>query len=286
MFGLARMYSLSSTTENSSSMHHPKSGVEKMPQREDRIVDILGVQVNATDITSASASCEKLIANSGRGFVCVTGVHGMMEAQDDAGFRSILNRSFLTVPDGMPLVWVGRLRGFSEMRRVYGPDLMIEICGRSVRLGYRHFLCGGNTGVAEELAERLRHMVPGLNIVGTFTPPFRPLSWNEENQLFKKVAECRPDVIWVGLSTPKQERFMAQYLDRLETKLMIGVGAAFDIHTGRINDAPGWVKKLGLQWLHRLAQEPRRLWRRYLINNPRFIFKIALQLAGVVHYSL
>lgn len=251
-----------------------------------RFANVLGIRVNAIDAIEAANICEELIALGGRGQVCVTGVHGVMEAQADPKFRSILNDSFLTVPDGMPLVWVGRLQGHRAMGRVYGPDLMIELFRRSVPRGYRHFLYGGQEGVADELAERLRQRFPGVQIVGTYTPPFRPLNEEEENKLQLQVAECKPDIVWVGLSTPKQEKFMAQYLNRLDTKLMLGVGAAFDMHTGRIQDAPLWMKNSGLQWLHRMAQEPRRLSKRYLINNPKFMLRIAFQLMGIASYSL
>jgi N-acetylglucosaminyldiphosphoundecaprenol N-acetyl-beta-D-mannosaminyltransferase len=225
----------------------------------------------------ALLACDDLLAASGRGYISVTGVHGVMEAQSDQVFRDILNQSFLCLPDGMPMVWVGRLQGHQSMRRVYGPDFMLEFCRQSVARNYRHFLYGGKEGVADELAAELRRRFVGLQIVGTYTPPFRPLAVEEEEELVSMIKLCKPDVIWVGLSTPKQERFMAQYLDRLDTKLMIGVGAAFDLHTGRMKDAPGWVKVVGLQWLHRLFQEPSRLWKRYLINNPKFLFRIALQ---------
>jgi N-acetylglucosaminyldiphosphoundecaprenol N-acetyl-beta-D-mannosaminyltransferase len=234
----------------------------------------------------AILACDGLIAGNGRGYVSVTGVHGIMEAQSDPTFRAILNQSFLCVPDGMPTVWVGRLQGHRNMRRVYGPDFMLEFCRRSAARNYRHFLYGGKQGVAQELATELRRHFAGLQIVGTYTPPFRPLTADENRELTAILAACKPDVIWVGLSTPKQERFMAQYLDRLDTKLMIGVGAAFDIHTGHMTDSPAWVKAAGLQWLHRLLQEPRRLWKRYLFNNPRFLFHIALQFASIKRYYL
>lgn len=256
-----------------------------MPRTTDHFVNVLGVSINAVDMDECAEACEGLISE-GRGYVCVTGVHGVMEAQADPQFRSVLNRSFLSVPDGMPLVWIGHLYGWREMRRVYGPDLMLELCRRSVQHGYRHFLYGGDQGVAEELARCLERRIPRLQIVGTYTPPFRPLNAEEEAELRSQVAVCKPDIFWVGLSTPKQEKFMAQYLNNLDTKLMIGVGAAFDIHTARIKDAPRWMKVAGLQWLHRLVQEPRRLWKRYLVNNPKFVLQIALQLAGITHYSL
>ena len=247
--------------------------------------NVLGVRIHAIDIGRAADQIEGVLASGKRGYVCVTGVHGVMEAQDDPEFKDILNRSLLTVPDGMPTVWVGRLQGFGSMKRVFGPDLMVEVCARSVQKGYTHFLYGGAPGVAKQLKHVLLSRFPGLNIVGTYTPPFRPLTEAEFGQLKDMISILNPDFLWVGLSTPKQERFMAANVDRLTTKVMIGVGAAFDIHTGRLRDAPNWVKNSGLQWVHRLVQEPTRLWKRYLVNNPRFIWRIALQLTRTKHYS-
>jgi N-acetylglucosaminyldiphosphoundecaprenol N-acetyl-beta-D-mannosaminyltransferase len=235
---------------------------------------------------SAVEACGELIASRRRGYVCVTGVHGIMEAQRDPAFRDILNSAFLAVPDGMPTIRVGALQGHRGMRRVYGPDFMLEFCRHSVERGYRHLLYGGGEGVAPQLAENLRQRIPGLKVVGTFTPPFRPLNAVEEQELISRVRECRPDFIWVGISTPKQEHFMAQYVGRLDASLMVGVGAAFDLHTGRMKDAPAWMKLAGLQWLHRLCQEPRRLWRRYLRNNPEFLIRAALQLCALRRYNL
>jgi len=243
-------------------------------------VDVLGVGVHALDLDEAVRRCERLLDCGDKGYVSVTGVHGIMEAQRDPALRGILNRSFLCAPDGMPTVWVGRLRGHRKMRRVYGPDLMLAMCRRSVACGYRHFLYGGGPGTVERLSRRLQRLAPGIEIAGTYTPPFRPLSSAEQEDLIARVAETRPDIVWVGLSTPKQERFMAQMLSRLDTHLMVGVGAAFDIHAGLRHDAPVWMKNCGLQWLHRLFQEPRRLWKRYLFNNPAFIWKLACDLAA------
>ncbi len=135
--------------------------------------------------------------------MCVTGVHGIMEAQSDENFCDILNRSFLTTPDGMPTVWLGRIHGFKHMSRVYGPDYMLGLCERSVALGYKHFLYGGKTGVAEELRAELIRRFPGLRIVGTYTPPFRPLNRDEENELRSQLETSQADVLWCGLSTPK-----------------------------------------------------------------------------------
>ncbi|HEY6400357.1 MAG TPA: WecB/TagA/CpsF family glycosyltransferase, partial [Blastocatellia bacterium] len=204
--------------------------------------NVLGVGVHAINMDSAVDSIEAAIAGNVKGYVCVTGVHGVIEAQRDEKFRAILNRGFIVTPDGMPTVWVGKAQGHRHMGRVYGPDMMLEICRRSVEKGYTHFIFGGNDGVAQELASRLRSRFPGIRIAGAYTPPFRPLNQEEEADLIARVDAARPDLFWVGLSTPKQERFMEAYIDRLNVKIMLGVGAAFDIHTGRTKDAPKWMQ--------------------------------------------
>ncbi len=248
--------------------------------------NLLGTGISAINMQEAVRLLESRVASGEKGYVCVTGVHGIMEAQRDPAFRRVLNESFLTTPDGMPTVWIGKLQGHSNMGRVYGPDLMLEVCKLSLGCGQTHYLYGGRAGVAERLSASLARRFPGIKIVGSYTPPFRKLSEGEENELIQAVARLKPDLFWVGLSTPKQERFMAEYLPKLETKLMIGVGAAFDIHAGLLKDSPSWVKKAGLQWSHRLIQEPNRLWKRYLVNNPLFLWKIALQLGGLRRYTI
>lgn len=248
--------------------------------------NVLGVGVSAINMAEALSLFESWLGNGGKGYVCVTGVHGVMEAQKDPSFRRILNESLLTTPDGMPTVWVGKFQGFKKMGRVFGPDLMYEVCRLSVENGYSHFFYGGRPGVAEQLKAIMTNSIPRLRVVGTYTPPFGSLSRQEEACLFELVAETKPDIFWVGLSTPKQERFMAEYSHKIQTKIMVGVGAAFDLHTGLIKDAPDWMKSSGLQWLHRLTQDPFRLWRRYLVNNPKFLWKIALQLTRLSKYSL
>ena len=248
--------------------------------------NVLGIGIHAVDLPRVVGAIEDAVRTGTRGYVCVTSVHGIMEARRDSEFQRILSRAFLVTPDGMPTVWIGRLQGHREMRRVFGPDLMLEICARAPSNRIRHFLYGGNPGVAEELATNLQAMFPALMIVGTFTPPFRPLNESEQAALGKQMAAAQPDIVWVGLSTPKQEKFMAESSGRLPCKLMIGVGAAFDIHTGRVKDAPAWLKWMGLQWAHRLCQEPGRLWKRYLLNNSAFLAAIALQLTGLRRYTL
>ena len=247
----------------------------------DSCVKILCVKVHATDMDRALSRIESVLERGDKGYVCVTGVQGVMEAQVDSNLKRIINGSILTTPDGRPTVWVGWLRGFFKMRQVTGPDMMLRICALSAEKGYTHFFYGGTEGVADQLKDSLTQRFPGMKVVGTYTPPFRPLNPAEEAELIRTVSELKPDFFWVGLSTPKQEKFMDQYLSKLDTKLMLGVGAAFDIHTGRIKDAPYWMKLTGVQWMHRIYQDPRRLWRRYLVNNPKFVYRITLELLGI-----
>ena len=247
--------------------------------------NVLGIGVSATDMNGALATISSAIEAGTKGYVCATGVHGVMEAQKDPSLRSILNNSFLNLADGRPTVWVGRLQGLRGIRQVTGPNLMLRLCELSARTGYTHFFYGGDVGVAEQLKAAMIKRFPGLNVVGTYTPPFRPLRPEEAAELGEMVARLKPDIFWVGLSTPKQERWVADYIDRLDTKLMFAVGAAFDMHTGRIQESPEWLKALGLQWVHRLCQEPRRLWKRYLSSNSRFVAKISMQFLGVRKYE-
>jgi N-acetylglucosaminyldiphosphoundecaprenol N-acetyl-beta-D-mannosaminyltransferase len=257
----------------------------KVPTRPPR-ANVLGTGVHAVSIDTAVEYLHACVASGGKGYVCVTGVHGVVEALRNQGFRQALDGALLVTPDGMPTVWIGRSQKHSSMRRVFGPDLMRAVCARSVPSGHTHFFYGGKPGVVEELKNNFEKWYPGIRILGTATPPFRPLTPTEQSDLVDRVARLRPDIIWVGLSTPKQEMFMVETFRHLDCKLMIGVGAAFDFHTGRAKDAPGWVKSAGLQWLHRLCQEPERLWKRYLINNSAFLCHLALQVTGSKRYDL
>jgi N-acetylglucosaminyldiphosphoundecaprenol N-acetyl-beta-D-mannosaminyltransferase len=246
--------------------------------------NVLGVSVSGMNLGAAVDAMGEAIRARRKGYICVTGVHGVIEAQDDPAFRRILNESFLTTTDGMPLVWLGRRYLGGEVERVYGPDLMLLALG--AMKGARHFFYGGAPGVAEELRMKMEERFPEVTICGTYTPPFRPLTPDEEIDLREVMRVHRPDIVWVGLSTPKQERFMAASLSSLPTVLMVGVGAAFDFHSGRVKQAPVWVQRSGFEWLYRMIAEPRRLARRYLVNNPRFLGLIALQLLGLRKYPL
>jgi N-acetylglucosaminyldiphosphoundecaprenol N-acetyl-beta-D-mannosaminyltransferase len=206
----------------------------------------------------------------------------LIEATEDPQFKRILLGADIVAPDGMPLVWLGKVRGRRTMERVYGPDLMKFVCGASVRLGLRHYFYGGAAGVAQELALRLANWYPGLIVAGTYSPPFRSLTTSELEAVAARIDASEADLLWVGLSTPKQERWIAAVRPLLRrVKVVLSVGAAFDFHTGRKSQAPLWMRSSGLEWLFRLSQEPRRLWRRYAYNNPRFVWLVTLETLGL-----
>jgi N-acetylglucosaminyldiphosphoundecaprenol N-acetyl-beta-D-mannosaminyltransferase len=237
--------------------------------------DVLGVSVSAVDMAQAVDTIDAWVHARTPHYVCVTGVHGVMESRRDESLQRIHNRAGLVVPDGMPLVWLAHLDGRSHVRRVYGPDLMLACCARSVATGVRHFFYGGAPGIADRLATRLSHRFPGLAVAGTYTPSFRPLAPEEDQAVVASIDRSDADIVWVGLGTPKQERWMADHVARLRAPVLIGVGAAFDFHAGTKRQAPAWMQRNGLEWLFRLLTEPRRLWRRYLTNNPAFVWHIA-----------
>ncbi len=218
-------------------------------------------------------------------YVCVTGVHGVMESQDDPELLRVHNESGLTTPDGMPMVWCARWAGAKHVSRVYGPDLMLEMCARAVARGWTFYFYGGNEGVPELLGDRLRERFPGLAVAGAYSPPFRPLTPEEDEAIVDRINAASPDVVWVGLSTPKQERWVAEHLGRLNAPVLVAVGAAFDFHAGLVAQAPRWIQRSGLEWVFRLSQDPKRLWRRYLGNNPRFVARI-LWMLPVLRQSL
>jgi N-acetylglucosaminyldiphosphoundecaprenol N-acetyl-beta-D-mannosaminyltransferase len=247
---------------------------------------VLGVRVDAVQIPEVCARVEEWIEHRGScRYVAVTGMHGIMEAQHDPRFKFILNAADLVVPDGMPLVWLGRLRGRPLAHRVYGPDLMLEVCRKTASRNRSHFLVGGASGVADQLAAVLRLRYPGLVISGTCSPPFQPLTETQEEDVVATINRAAPDIVWVGFSTPKQEQWMHRNRDRLKAGVVLGVGAAFDIHAGTRAQAPRWMRESGLEWLFRLIQEPKRLWRRYLIYGPQFLFNVVLELSKLRSYE-
>ena len=244
----------------------------------------VGVRINAVQIPDLVKQMEEWIS-IGKicHYIAFTGLHGISVANKDVQFKSILNSADLVVPDGMPIVWLGRWHGHPLRRRVYGPELMETFC-RETGARYRHFFYGGAPGVAERLAESLRqrfHIV----VAGTYAPPFRDLTETEDDALIARVHDAVPDLLWVGLSTPKQERWMHEHRARLRVPILLGVGAAFDLNSGSLRRAPEWMRENGMEWLFRLSVEPRRLWRRYLVTIPRAIWTISLEIVHIVNFD-
>jgi N-acetylglucosaminyldiphosphoundecaprenol N-acetyl-beta-D-mannosaminyltransferase len=248
---------------------------------EPKRTNILGVGVSAIDMPLALAQLAQWIQEDSRHYVCVTGVHTVTESQRDKRLRQVINAAGMVTPDGMPLVWVSHWLGQKQVRRVYGPDLLLAACQQSLQYGWSHYFYGGGEGTAEKLVTRLCSQFPGLKIAGFACPPFRAMTAEEDQAAVNRINASEADILWVGLGAPKQEYWMADHLGRINVPAMIGVGAAFDFHAGIKKQAPLWMQRSGLEWLFRLASEPRRLWKRYLINNPLFIWLIFLQMTGL-----
>jgi N-acetylglucosaminyldiphosphoundecaprenol N-acetyl-beta-D-mannosaminyltransferase len=248
-------------------------------------LNLLGVYVSALDLPTATAEMEAAIAAGRLSYASACPVYTLMQGHERAEVRAALNGADWVTPDGMPVVWALRLFGARGAGRVYGPDLMLALTELSARKRYAQYYFGGGPGVAEALAETLQRRFAGLKIAGVYCPPFRDLTPDEEQAMLEHINASGAQVVWVGLGSPKQDLWMARYRPRLKPPLLVGVGAAFDFFTGRQAQAPHWLQRSGLEWLFRLAHEPRRLWRRYLIYNPRFLFQLALQRLGLRRYE-
>lgn len=248
--------------------------------------NVLGTGVSALSLNEARDLVLTARGNKYLGYICCATAYNLDLARSDPALRSAYHRSLLTTPDGMPLVWLGRGLGHKGITRVYGPDLMKLVCDAGRATGLTHYFYGGNPGVAEELRSRLTRRFPGLQVVGTFTPPFRALTADEITSLRADLGARKPDVIWIGLSTPIQEKFMAEHAGTFEAGLLVGVGAAFDFLSGRVPQAPRWMQRSGLEWLHRFGTEPGRLWKRYLVHSPMFVLRAGAQLLGLKRYPL
>jgi N-acetylglucosaminyldiphosphoundecaprenol N-acetyl-beta-D-mannosaminyltransferase len=248
-------------------------------------LNILGVGVNAVTLEDAVATMADTIESRVREYVCVVPAHSVMDCVEDPSLKPVFNGAGMCTPDGMAIVWLLKLHGYRHVSRVYGPDLMLRVCERSLAEGWPHFFLGGATGVAEELAHRLGARFPGLRVAGTLSPPFRPLSPTEDDEMVALINASRPDIVWVGLGSPKQEHWMAEHVGRIAAPVMVGVGAAFDFLSGRKVQAPRWVQRSGLEWLFRWADEPLRLFPRY-VRYPLFAVLVAAQAAGLRHYEI
>jgi N-acetylglucosaminyldiphosphoundecaprenol N-acetyl-beta-D-mannosaminyltransferase len=249
-------------------------------------VNILGVGVSAVDMEEALQRIDSWVKARDRQYVCVCPVHSIMECRRSPRVREIFNSAGMVTPDGMPVVWVARWSGFHNVRRVYGPDLLLAELERSVKAGHRHFFYGGGPGVAQRLADRMQARFPGVEIVGVDEPPFAPLDQLASPAAAELINAAGPDVVWVGMSSPKQDIWMARMRRLLDAPVLIAVGAAFDFHSGAVSQAPAWMRRSGLEWAFRLGTDPRRLWRRYLVDNPWFLWELALQKTGIKRFEL
>ena len=242
---------------------------------------VLGVRVHMIQMGEALALLEEWIRNSGRcRYVVVTQMHGIMEARRNPAFMTVLNSADLFLPDGVSLSWVGRLRGFASQKRVCGSDLMWEFFKLAEEKGYRSFFYGDTTETLRMLTLSLKKAFPRLEIAGVHSPPFRPLTPEEDAQAIEMINDSEADVVWVGLGLPKQEQWMFEHKDKLGVPVVAGVGAAFKFLSGRMHRAPGWMGNHGLEWLWRLLHEPRRVWRRVFLDAPRFILLVGLEGLG------
>jgi N-acetylglucosaminyldiphosphoundecaprenol N-acetyl-beta-D-mannosaminyltransferase len=242
-----------------------------------RSFEILGVKFNAVQIPDVIRQVINWVTEDDRGhYICVSNVHSTVESQRHSSFKETLNASDLNVPDGMPIVWLGRARGHEIRRRVYGPELFEGMLHETHGLGFKHFFYGGTQSTLNALTLALQNTFPGLQIAGSYSPPFRPLTEQEKRDVIDMVIKASPDILWVGLGCPKQELWMREYCAEMNVPVMIGVGQAFNIYAGQLRQAPRWMREHGLEWLFRLFLEPRRLWKRYLVYNTLFLYYLSL----------
>jgi N-acetylglucosaminyldiphosphoundecaprenol N-acetyl-beta-D-mannosaminyltransferase len=240
---------------------------------------ILGTRVDATSYQHAAAEILRWASLGESRYACVATVNNVIEAYDDPAYHEVMDRADLVTPDGVPLVWALRLLGVGEATRVYGPDLTPMLCERAAALGVPVGFYESAPEVLEDLTANLVRRYPALRVVYSHSPPFRPLTQDEEGRVVECINRSGAQVLFVGLGTPKQEQWMAAHKGTVGA-VMLGVGAAFDFLAGRKRQAPKLLRRLGLEWLFRLLSEPRRLWRRYLYRNPRFVALFVLQLTG------
>lgn len=242
-----------------------------MPEKPIKKFSILGVNIFAIDMDDASSFIEDALSKRKKIYICVCPVSTIMECKKDEAVLASVNSADLATPDGIAVVWIGRMRGYKNIKRVYGPELMQEICEISAKNGYRNYLYGSSRVVLDRLNERLNKKYPGLVIAGSFSPPFRKLDKVEDDRIVNDINNSNADIVWVGLGSPKQDLWMYEHRDSINAPVMIGVGAAFDFLAGVKPQAPSFIRNNGFEWLFRLITEPRRLWRRYLLDYPLFV---------------
>ena len=245
--------------------------MHKVNKSEIPVCNILGVNVAAVDMEWLLNFTNKHIKELSGDYMCVSNVHTTVTAFEDEDYRAVQNGGIMAIPDGGPLSTVGRKRGFKTMKRTTGPSYMGEILKISAQKGYRHYFYGSTEETLEKLYKTLQHDYPGIQIAGMYSPPFRPLTEEENRLVVERVNETKPDFVWIGLGAPKQERWMAEHQGEIKG-FMVGVGAGFDYFAGNISRAPEWMQKYNLEWVYRLIQDPRRLFGRYWHTNTKFIW--------------
>nr|MBN1230028.1 WecB/TagA/CpsF family glycosyltransferase [Anaerolineae bacterium] len=248
--------------------------------------NILGIGVTAINLSTTVSVLLKCIADRQKTAVVLSPAFTLTYARQHEYFREIINQAELVLPDGVPIALVCRLQGHREVGRVCGRDLMLALSAASREHHYTHYFYGGDDGVAEELQTEMKRRYPGLQIAGTYSPPYRTLTDEEKREITDRINRANPDIVWVGLGSPKQDIWIAEHHDSINAPVMIGVGAAFDFHAGRKPSAPEWMQRIALEWLFRLMLEPRRLWRRYLIYNLLFLFYLGLQATGIRRWEV
>ncbi len=252
-----------------------------MPVQEQafRYRSILGTRIDAVSYEEAAAQVVAWARCAESRYVCAANTHSVVEALDSAAFSVVMNAADLNTPDGMPLVWALNLLGEPQATRIYGPTLMLAICEAASQAGISVGLYGGTGDSLSDLCLFLRRLFPELRIACSIAPPFGPVSHEQDAAYMQQIVESRARILFVGIGCPKQEHWMSAHKGPLPA-VMVGVGAAFDFHSGRVRQAPQWMQRLGMEWCFRLMMEPRRLWRRYAHVVPRFIALFTLQIAG------
>ncbi len=233
---------------------------------------VLGVEISAVNISLACSVISYWIDQRIRSYVCIVPVATVVECQKDKRYLDIVNNAGMAAPDGMPVVWLGKLSGDKTISRTYGPDLMLAVCQMSQEKGYKHYFYGGTPEACRMLEARLQEKFPRVTISGKRSPPFRDLTEEEDRGVVEEINRLNPDILWIGLGSPRQDYWMAEHRSRLNVPVLIGVGAAFDFLSGKKKQAPRWMRNAGLEWFFRLCSEPRRLWKRYLVGNTQFIY--------------
>ena len=241
-------------------------------------INVLGMRVDMVQIPEVLSMMEEWIKNGARGnYIVISNANDAVLSRRDPNICRAVNDSSLSVPDGISLVMLGKIRGHKLKRRVYGPELMEEFCKLAAEKGYRIFFYGGAEGIPEKMRSKLLAKYPGLKVVGTYSPPFRELTEEDDRQITEMINRTKPDVLWIGLGCPKQQLWMNKYKDKIEVPVMVGVGAAFDFHAGTKSQAPKWMRENGMEWFFRLLTEPRRLWRRYIVDGAFFLYNVIFE---------